>query len=99
MLEYKIVTKGVIMELDEYLEYVKPEQVIKANSSAHQLMHKLSQDALKITCEINNMYHSPEELAELFSKLTGKKHRMALLCFRLFTLTAERIFILVKMYL
>ena len=60
------------MELDEYLEYVKTEQVIKANSSAHQLMHKLSQDALKITCEINNMYHSPEELAELFSKLTGK---------------------------
>ncbi len=73
MLEYKIVTKGVIMELDEYLEYVKTEQVIKANSSAHQLMHKLSQDALKITCEINNMYHSTEELAELFSKLTGKK--------------------------
>ena len=61
------------MELNEYLEYVKTEQIIKANSPAHQLMHKLSQNALKITCEINNKYHSPEELADLFSELTGKK--------------------------
>lgn len=61
------------MELKDYLEYVKREQVIKANSPAHQLMHKLSQQALKITCEINNKYHTPEELAELFSELTGKQ--------------------------
>lgn len=61
------------MELKEYLEYVKTEQIIKANSPAHQLMHRLSQEALKITCEINNKYHTPEELAEIFSELTGKK--------------------------
>ncbi|MBD5082882.1 MAG: sugar O-acetyltransferase [Clostridiales bacterium] len=61
------------MDLNEYLEYVQTEQIIKANSPAHQLMHKLSQNALKITCEINNKYHSPEELADLFSELTGKK--------------------------
>ena len=61
------------MELNEYLEYVKTEQIIKANSPAHQLMHKLSQEALKITFEMNNKYHSPEELSELFSKLTGRE--------------------------
>lgn len=61
------------MELKEYLEYVKTQQVIKANSPAHQLMHKLSQDAIRITCEMNNKYNSPEELAELFSELTGEK--------------------------
>lgn len=61
------------MELEEYLEYVKSEQIIKANSSAHLLMHELSQNALKITCEINNKYHEPEELAELFAELTGRK--------------------------
>ena len=33
----------------------------------------LSQDALKITMELNNKYHTPEEIVELFSKLTGKK--------------------------
>lgn len=61
------------MELKDFLEYVKTEQIIKANSPAHQLMHKLSQNAIKITCEMNNSYHSPEELAELFSKLTGRE--------------------------
>ena len=33
--------------------------------------HKLSQDALKITMEINNKYHSEEEIVDLFSQLTG----------------------------
>lgn len=61
------------MELEEYLDYVKSEQVIKANSPAHQLMHELSQEAIKITCEINNAYHEPEEISQLFSKLTGRK--------------------------
>lgn len=61
------------MELEEYLEYVKSEQVITANSPAHQLMHELSQDAIRLTLEINNTYHTPEELAELFSRLTGRK--------------------------
>ncbi|MCM1285879.1 MAG: sugar O-acetyltransferase [Bacteroides sp.] len=61
------------MELEEYLEHVKTEQIIKANSPAHQLMHQLSQNALKITCEINNKYNTPEELRQLFSKLTGRK--------------------------
>lgn len=61
------------MELQEYLKYVETEQVIKAGSPAHQLMHKLSQDAIKITCEMNNKYHTPDELAKLFSKLTGEK--------------------------
>lgn len=35
--------------------------------------HKLSQEAIKITMEINNKYHTEEELVELFSKLTGRK--------------------------
>ncbi len=61
------------MEWSDYLEHVKTEQVIKANSPAHQLMHRLSQEAIKITCCINNAYHTPQELSELFSQLTGRK--------------------------
>lgn len=33
----------------------------------------LSQEALKVTMEINNKYHTPEEIVELFSELTGRK--------------------------
>jgi len=36
------------------------------------MFHILAQDALKITMELNNKYHSPDEVRELFSKLTGK---------------------------
>lgn len=61
------------MELEEYLEYVKTGEVIEANSPAHLLMHKLSQEALKITTQINNEYHTPDELRDLFSKLIGKE--------------------------
>ena len=43
---------------------------VVANSELHQTFHKFSQDALKITSEINNKYHTPEEVRELFSKLT-----------------------------
>ena len=35
--------------------------------------HKLSQEALKITMELNNKYHSEEEIVKLFSQLTGRK--------------------------
>ena len=38
-----------------------------------EIFNKLSQEALKITAEINNKYHTPEEIVSLFSKLTGKK--------------------------
>lgn len=60
------------MELSEYLTYVKTGQVIKAGSPAHQLMHRLSQEALQVTAQMNTGYHTPEELAQLFSALTGR---------------------------
>lgn len=33
----------------------------------------LFQEAVKITMEMNSRYHTPEELRELMTKLTGKK--------------------------
>ena len=36
-------------------------------------MHKLSQRALKITMELNNKYHTKEEIIQLMSELTGQK--------------------------
>ncbi|MCI8992354.1 MAG: sugar O-acetyltransferase [Eubacterium sp.] len=34
---------------------------------------ELFQEAIKITMEMNNQYHTPEELREIMSRLTGKK--------------------------
>mgnify|MGYP005773827755 FL=1 len=31
-----------------------------------------SQEALRITAELNNTYHTPEEIQDIFARLTGK---------------------------
>ena len=59
------------MELKEFLSNMNNEVV--ANSDTHQYMHKLAQEAMQITSIINNSYHTPEEITELFEKLIGKK--------------------------
>lgn len=41
-------------------------------SDAHRVIHKLSQDALRITAYLNGSYHEPEELRKLFSELIEK---------------------------
>ncbi|MCH5186609.1 MAG: sugar O-acetyltransferase, partial [Oscillospiraceae bacterium] len=43
-----------------------------AGSEAHLCMCGLSLEAMKITSEINNKFHTPQEIRELFSRLTGK---------------------------
>ena len=48
-------------------------EVVKAGSAVHLKMHELSQEALKITAEINGSYHTPDELRALMEKLTGQQ--------------------------
>jgi acetyltransferase-like isoleucine patch superfamily enzyme len=38
-----------------------------------KIFNELSQEAIKITMEINNKYHTPEEIVDLFSELTSKE--------------------------
>lgn len=56
----------------EFLKFASSGNLIKVGSSAHRLMHSMSQRALRLTTEINNVYHTPEELLTLMSELTGK---------------------------
>ncbi|MCC8159918.1 MAG: sugar O-acetyltransferase [Oscillospiraceae bacterium] len=60
------------MELNEFLQYIKSGRVIKGGSEAHNLMHRYSQEAMKITTEINSVYHNKGDLRKLFSELIGK---------------------------
>ena len=59
-------------ELDLFYEYMKSGRVVDKESGMLGIFNKLSQEALKIMMELNNHYHTPDEIAELFSKLTGK---------------------------
>lgn len=60
--------------MEEYgaLEQMRRGQPVLAGSPGHRVMHELAQEALKITAELNNAYHPPEEIRALFSALIGK---------------------------
>ena len=59
------------INLDEFYEYMASGKLVEEKML--KVFNELSQQALKITMELNNKYHTPEEIVELFSKLTGKK--------------------------
>ena len=60
------------MNLEQFLEHLNSGKPVKGGSEAHLFMHGVSQEALKITAEINGSYHEPEELRALFSRLIGQ---------------------------
>ena len=60
------------MNTEQFKEEMKKQTYITANSKLHLHMHEMVQRARKITVEINNTYHTPEELQELFSRLIGE---------------------------
>ena len=60
------------MTLDEFLTKMNSGEEIEAGSDYHLFMHGLSQEALRITMEMNNAYHTPEELLALMRELTGQ---------------------------
>ncbi len=61
------------MNLNQFLEHVKRRELITAGSPAHEFMHSASQDALRITAQMNSGYHTPEEIRGLMSQLTGQE--------------------------
>lgn len=61
------------MNLKEYLKEIETKKEIVAPSELFVFLREMAQEALKITMEINNKYHEPEELNKLFSKLIGKE--------------------------
>lgn len=73
---------------------------IEAGSDLHLLFHRFSQEALRITAEINGRYHTPDELRALFSELWSEEVPESFACFPPFytdcgknTHIGERVFI------
>ncbi|MGN0256459.1 MAG: sugar O-acetyltransferase [Chordicoccus sp.] len=60
------------MELKEFLDYVNQGKTIHAPSEELAYSGYLTQEALKITMEMNNAYHTPGQMQELFAKLTSQ---------------------------
>ncbi len=60
------------MTENELFEYLAGKKYVEAGGEAHQAMHIRSQKALRIINEINNSYHTPDELRLLMLDLTDK---------------------------
>lgn len=60
------------MTLEQLITLLNTGTMIKSGGEAYKLMWEVSQDALKITAELNNHYHTPEDIRKIFEKLTGK---------------------------
>lgn len=61
------------MEIREFLEHLNAGECVKAGSDIYWMMCELSNQAMQQTAELNNSYHTPEEIRTLFSEIIGKK--------------------------
>ena len=60
------------MTTEEFISFMNSGQQVTAECGVHQTMHRLSQEAIRITMEINNRYHTPGEINDLMSELIGE---------------------------
>lgn len=60
------------MELDDLLQALNAGHTITGDSALHQVMHRVSQDALRTTGELNDGYREPSRVRDLLAELTGK---------------------------
>lgn len=62
-----------MLELDELLEIFNAGKTLKMDKNAADACNYFSQEAQKITFELNSKYHDFDEIRQLFSKLIGRE--------------------------
>lgn len=62
-----------LVNLDEFIEHFNNSSVVDMDSNIGKYSTLFSEEARKITCEINNNFHRQEEIRDLFSKLIGSE--------------------------
>ncbi|HCW52994.1 MAG TPA: acetyltransferase [Clostridium sp.] len=61
------------MNTEEFLNIMNSGRECVAGSEVHLYMGMLAQEAMKLTTELNNSYHSHTEIIDIMSKITGTK--------------------------
>ena len=62
---------ATIEGLDDLLTALNSGETISGGSPHHEAMHAASQESMRIAAELNGRYHSPDEVRNLMSELTG----------------------------
>ena len=73
--------KEKTINIEEFRKVMATKEEICDGSEMFIIFHKLAQEALQITSEINNKYNTPEQIVVLFSKLTGTQVDKSFRCF------------------
>ena len=60
------------MDTEQLIRHFNQGKRGTPGSAEHDLLLQCSNDAMRITAELNTAYHSPERIRELMSELTGK---------------------------
>ena len=61
------------MTIQEFRDYMASGKPVIGGGDVHMMFHQLSQEALKITAEINGKYHTPKQLHDLLEQLWGRE--------------------------
>lgn len=61
------------MTLEDILKGFRGEEEETNPAERQELFHNLCQEAIRIGMELNSRYHTPEEIREMISRLTGKR--------------------------
>ena len=69
------------INIEQFRKTMATKEEIFDGSEMFIIFHKLAQEALQITSEINNKYNTPEQIVVLFSKLTGTQVDKTFRCF------------------
>ena len=54
-----------MMSLDTLLEHLDAGQPLVTGTEAFDCMHAYSYEAMRLTAELNNAFHTPEEIPEI----------------------------------
>lgn len=60
------------MDTEQLIRHFNQGKSVTPGTPEHDLLLRCSNDAMRITAELNGAYHTPEEIRQLMSQLTGK---------------------------
>lgn len=60
------------MDLYEFLDKMNQGETVIGGSETHRFMVKLSNEAMRLTSQLNNSYHTSDEVRSLMEQITSK---------------------------
>ena len=54
------------MSIEKLLKHLEKDNTVIGGTDAGEVLDLLADEAMRITAELNNSYHSPEEVRDIF---------------------------------